>query len=182
MDEETEQPQKDARKTDSQKTEAQQNKGPSTKLTIQEYFKQHDCANIEDDQPCRQLRRRGAPCTKCQSAQNTPNDSPDEQPEPIKVFARLERKIRPILSGDPDEMFQQLNKEASENYRREQEELLKPKPPPWDWTPPPDRRASKPKQVVPPFRKVRLTNEGNTDIPGNETDSDEEGFNKEERE
>ena len=78
-------------------------------------------------------------------------------------------------------MFQQLDKEASENYQQEQEELLKPKPPSRDWTPPPDRRASKPKQVIPPFRKVRLTNEGNTNIAGNETDSDEEGFNKEER-
>ena len=96
-------------------------------------------------------------------------------------FARPERKIRPILSGDLDEMFRQLDKEASENYRREQEELLKPKPPPRDWTPPPDRRASKPQQVVPPLRKVRLTNTDETDIAGNKTDSDEEGFNKDER-
>ena len=55
MDEETEQPQKDVRKTDSRTTEAQQNKEPSKKLTIQEYFNQHVCANIEDDRPCSQL-------------------------------------------------------------------------------------------------------------------------------
>ena len=123
----------------------------------------------------------GAPCTKCQSAQNTPNDSPDEQPEPIKTFARPERTIKPVLSGDPDEMFRQFSKEAGENYLREQEELLKPKPPPRDWTPPPERRASKPKQVVSPFQTVQLTNEGNTDIAGNKTNSDEEGFNKDKR-
>ena len=181
MDTETEQPQEAARKTDGQTIEGQRSKGPNIKISIQDYFKQHVCDNIEDDRPCRQLRRRGAPCTKCLSAQNTPTDSPDEQPEPIKVFARPERKIRPILSGDPDELFRQLDKAASENYRREQEELLKPKPPPRDWTPPPDRRASKPQQVVPPLRKVRLTNTDETDIAGNKTDSDEEGFNKDER-
>ena len=49
MNKETEQPQKDAPKTDSQRPEAQQNKGPSIKMTIQDYFKQHVCANIEDD-------------------------------------------------------------------------------------------------------------------------------------
>ena len=181
MDTETEQPQEAARKTDGQTIEGQRSKGPNIKISIQDYFKQHVCDNIEDDRPCRQLRRRGAPCTKCLSAQNTPTDSTDEQPEPIKVFARPERKIRPILSGDPDELFRQLDKAASENYRREQEELLKPKPPPRDWTPPPDRRASKPQQVVPPLRKVRLTNTDETDIAGNKTDSDEEGFNKDER-
>ena len=46
---------------------------------------------------------------------------------------------------------------------------------------PPDRQASKPKQVVSPFQKVRLTNKGNTDIAGDETNSNEEGFNRDER-
>ena len=135
MNEETDQPQDDARKTDNRKQEAQQNKEPSKKLTIQEYFNQHVCANIDNDRPCRQLRRRGAPCTKCQSAQNMPNNSPDEQPEPIKTFARPERSVKPVLSGDPDKIFRQLSKEAGENYLREQKELLRPKPPPRDWTP-----------------------------------------------
>ena len=49
MGKETNQPQEDARKPDDPKWNTQQTKVPQKKLTIQEYFNQHVCANIDDN-------------------------------------------------------------------------------------------------------------------------------------